>query len=60
MDPSKLAKVEKGRLKQSVVATGKVTPIIKVEVKSKASRPSSRNSGGLWRPRKKRPVAGAA
>jgi HlyD family secretion protein len=37
IDPSKLAKVEKGDLAKSVVATGKVTPIIKVEVKSKAS-----------------------
>jgi HlyD family secretion protein len=37
MDPSKLAKVEKGDLAKSVVATGKVTPILKVEVKSKAS-----------------------
>src|SRR5262249_20016535 len=31
------AKVEKGDLAKSVVATGKVTPITKVEVKSKAS-----------------------
>jgi HlyD family secretion protein len=37
IDPSKLAKVEKGDLAKSVVATGKVTPITKVEVKSKAS-----------------------
>jgi HlyD family secretion protein len=37
IDPSKLAKVEKGDLAKSVVATGKVTPIVKVEVKSKAS-----------------------
>jgi HlyD family secretion protein len=37
MDPSKLQKVEKGDLAKSVVATGKVTPITKVEVKSKAS-----------------------
>src|SRR6266566_2150360 len=37
IDPSNLAKVEKGDLAKSVVATGKVTPIIKVEVKSKAS-----------------------
>ena len=37
IDPSKLAKVERGDLAKSVVATGKVTPIIKVEVKSKAS-----------------------
>ncbi|HKS73218.1 MAG TPA: biotin/lipoyl-binding protein, partial [Terriglobales bacterium] len=37
IDPTKLAKVEKGDLAKSVVATGKVTPIVKVEVKSKAS-----------------------
>ena len=37
LDPSKLQKVEKGDLAKSVVATGKVTPITKVEVKSKAS-----------------------
>jgi HlyD family secretion protein len=37
IDAAKLAKVEKGDLAKSVVATGKVTPITKVEVKSKAS-----------------------
>ena len=37
IDPSKMQKVEKGDLAKSVVATGKVTPITKVEVKSKAS-----------------------
>lgn len=37
IDPSKLAKVEKGDLAKSVVATGKVEPITKVEVKCKAS-----------------------
>ncbi len=37
IDPSKLAKVEKGDLAKSVVATGKVEPILKIEVKSKAS-----------------------
>jgi HlyD family secretion protein len=37
IDPSKLAKVEKSDLAKSVVATGKVEPITKVEVKSKAS-----------------------
>ncbi len=37
IEPSKLQKVEKGDLAKSVVATGKVTPITKVEVKSKAS-----------------------
>jgi len=35
--PSQLAKVEKGDIARSVVATGKVQPITKVEVKSKAS-----------------------
>lgn len=37
VDPSRLAKVEKGDLAKSVVATGKIEPITKVEVKSKAS-----------------------
>jgi HlyD family secretion protein len=37
IDASKLAKVEKGDLAKSVVATGKVEPITKVEIKSKAS-----------------------
>jgi HlyD family secretion protein len=35
--PSKVQKVERGDLAKSVVATGKVTPITKLEVKSKAS-----------------------
>lgn len=37
IDPSKLGKVERGDLAKSVVATGKVEPITKVEIKSKAS-----------------------
>lgn len=37
LDPSRLAKVEKGDLAKSVVATGKIEPITSVEVKSKAS-----------------------
>jgi HlyD family secretion protein len=37
IDPSKLAKVERGDLAKSVVATGKVEPITRVEIKSKAS-----------------------
>jgi HlyD family secretion protein len=37
IDPTKLAKVEKGDLAKSVVATGKIQPITKVEIKSKAS-----------------------
>jgi HlyD family secretion protein len=37
IDPSKLAKVERGDLARSVVATGKIEPLAKVEVKSKAS-----------------------
>src|SRR6202008_4767020 len=37
IDPSQLAKVEKGDLAQTVVPTGKVEPITKVEIKSKAS-----------------------
>ncbi len=37
IDPTKLAKVEKGDITKGVVATGKITPITKVEIKSKAS-----------------------
>ena len=37
IDPSKLAKVERGDLAKSVVATGKIWAITQVEVKSKAS-----------------------
>jgi HlyD family secretion protein len=37
LDPSQLGKVERGDIAHSVVATGKVQPITKVEVKSKAS-----------------------
>src|SRR6201746_2602851 len=37
LDASQLAKVETGDIARSVVATGKVQPITKVEVKSKAS-----------------------
>ncbi|HVP64021.1 MAG TPA: efflux RND transporter periplasmic adaptor subunit [candidate division Zixibacteria bacterium] len=37
IDPNKLGKVERGDLARSVVATGKVEPITKVEIKSKAS-----------------------
>lgn len=37
IDSSKLAKVERGNIARSVVATGKVEPLTKVEVKSKAS-----------------------
>jgi HlyD family secretion protein len=37
VDPSKLGKVERGDLAKSVVATGKIEPITKVEIKSKAS-----------------------
>ena len=37
IDPSKLASVERGDIARSVVATGKITPLAKVEVKSKAS-----------------------
>jgi HlyD family secretion protein len=37
IDPSKLARVERGDLARSVVATGKVEPLAKVEIKSKAS-----------------------
>src|SRR5207249_6475730 len=37
VDPSKLASVTRGDLARSVVATGKIQPRTKVEVKSKAS-----------------------
>jgi len=37
IDPSKLGKVGRGDIARSVVATGKITPIFQVEVKSKAS-----------------------
>jgi HlyD family secretion protein len=37
IESSKLAKVEKGDLAKSVVATGKIQPVTNVEVKSKAS-----------------------
>jgi HlyD family secretion protein len=37
LEPSQLGKVERGDIARSVVATGKVQPITKVEVKSKAS-----------------------
>jgi HlyD family secretion protein len=37
IDPSKLATIKQGDIAQSVVATGKVEPLAKVEIKSKAS-----------------------
>ena len=37
IDPSRLAAVESGPMVRSVVATGKIEPITKVEIKSKAS-----------------------
>jgi len=37
IDPSRLAVVERGTMIKSVVATGKVEPITKVEIKSKAN-----------------------
>jgi HlyD family secretion protein len=37
IDPNRLAKVTRGDVAKSVVATGKIQPITKVEVKSKAS-----------------------
>ena len=38
IDPEKLVKVERIDLARSVVATGKIEPTTKVEIKSKASR----------------------
>jgi HlyD family secretion protein len=37
LDPNKIGKVGRGDIARSVVATGKITPITQVEVKSKAS-----------------------
>ncbi|MCH7765882.1 MAG: efflux RND transporter periplasmic adaptor subunit [Acidobacteria bacterium] len=37
IDPSRLAEIERGDIARSVVATGKIEPLSKVEVKSKAS-----------------------
>jgi HlyD family secretion protein len=37
IDPAKLATVEQGDIARSVVATGKIQPLVKVDVKSKAS-----------------------
>jgi HlyD family secretion protein len=37
LDPAKLSKVERGDIAKSVVATGKIEPLAKVQVKSKAS-----------------------
>lgn len=37
IDPSKLGKVSRGDIAKSVIATGKIQPITKVELKSKAS-----------------------
>src|SRR6201996_8643261 len=37
IDPNRIAKAQRGDVARSVVATGKIQPITKVEVKSKAS-----------------------
>jgi HlyD family secretion protein len=37
IDPARVATVERGTMTQSVVATGKIEPITKVEIKSKAN-----------------------
>ena len=37
IDPNRIAKVARGDVARSVIATGKIQPITKVEVKSKAS-----------------------
>jgi len=37
IDPNRLAKVTRGDVARSVIATGEIQPIVKVEVKSKAS-----------------------
>src|SRR3954465_12426058 len=43
--PAKLGKVEQGDLAKSVVATGKIEPITKVDIKSKASGMGKRRAG---------------
>ena len=60
IDPTKLAKVETGDLAKSVVATGKVTPITKVEIKSKASGIVKKLYVDYRRPREAGPGAGRA
>src|SRR4249920_3625092 len=37
IDPGRLAKVERGDIARSVVATGRIEPVSKVEIKSKAN-----------------------
>src|SRR5919197_4456353 len=37
IDPSRLATVERGDIARSVVATGRIEPVSKVEIKSKAN-----------------------
>ena len=37
IDPARLAVVERGDVAKSVVATGRIEPIAKVEIKSKAN-----------------------
>src|SRR6187402_3091550 len=37
IDPSRIVSVERGPMVRSVVATGKVEPITKIEIKSKAN-----------------------
>src|SRR5204862_8118463 len=37
IDPAKIVVIERGTMRRSVVATGKVEPITKVEIKSKAN-----------------------
>lgn len=59
IDPSKLANVTRGDLDRSVVATGKIEPLVKVEVKSKASGIVEKIRG-LWKPRKGWPGSGRA
>ena len=58
IDPNRIAKVQRGDVLRSVVATGKIQPITKVEVKARhpASSPSSTPTsitrvikGSLWR-----------
>ena len=58
IDPSKLAKVEKGDLAKSVVATGKVDAHHEGRSEVEGQRHREEAAGGLRRPRQEGPAAG--
>ena len=58
IDPARLATVERGDVAKSVVATGRIEPISKVEIKSKANGIVKETEGRGRRPREGRPGAG--